>query len=96
LREFGIRIALGAKPSDLLKLVVGQAVKLSAISLAVALPLSLILARLLGSLLFGVVALKVSLLVGLAVLLVLVAVAAGFLPARRASRVDPIVALRYE
>jgi putative ABC transport system permease protein len=96
MREFGIRIALGAKPSDLLKLVVGQAVKLSAISLAVALPLSLILARLLGSLLFGVVALKVSLLVGLAVLLVLVAVAAGFLPARRASRVDPIVALRYE
>jgi putative ABC transport system permease protein len=96
MHEFGVRAALGARPRQLLRLVLGQALKLSAWGLAVALPVSLVLSRLMAAFLFGVVTLQAAVLVALAVLLVLVAVAASYVPARRATRVDPIVALRYE
>ncbi|HEV2115455.1 MAG TPA: ABC transporter permease, partial [Terriglobales bacterium] len=96
MHEFGVRAALGARPQQLLRLVLGQALKLSGWGLAVALPVALALSRLMATFLFGVVTLQAAVLLALAVLLVLVALAASYLPARRATRVDPIVALRYE
>ena len=96
MHEFGVRAALGARPRQLLRLVLGQALKLSGLGLAVAIPVAVVLSRLMATFLFGVVALQAAVLLGLALLLVLVAVAASYLPARRATRVDPIVALRYE
>jgi ABC-type antimicrobial peptide transport system permease subunit len=96
MHEFGVRAALGARPRQLLRLVLGQALKLSGLGLAVAIPVAVVLSRLMATFLFGVVTLQAAVLLGLALLLVLVAVAASYVPARRATRVDPIVALRYE
>ncbi len=96
MHEFGVRAALGARPAQLFRLVLGQALKLAGIGLGVALPLALLLSRLMATFLFGVVTLQAAVLVALAALLVLVAMTAAYLPARRATRVDPIVALRYE
>lgn len=95
-QEFGIRQALGAQTLDLLKLVIGQAFRLSAFGLAIGVPLSIVLSRLMSSLLFGVVPLNIEIMVGLGGLLLLVAMTAGYMPARRAMKVDPMVALRYE
>ena len=96
MHEFGVRAALGARPQQLLGLVLGQALKLSGLGLALALPVALVLSRLMATFLFGVVTLQAAVLAGLALLLALVAVAASYVPARRATRVDPMVALRYE
>lgn len=96
MHEFGVRAALGARPQQLLRLVLGQALKLSGLGLAVAIPVTVVLSQLMATFLFGVVTLQAAVLLGLALLLVLVAVAASYVPARRATRVDPMVALRYE
>jgi putative ABC transport system permease protein len=95
-REIGIRLALGAETPALMKLIIGHALKLTAIGLAIALPVSLAISRAMTSLIFGVVSMNVTIFAAFAVVLLLVALGAGYLPARRAMHVDPMVALRYE
>ncbi len=94
--EIGIRLALGANPRDLMKLILGQALKLTGIGLAIAVPCAVAISRAMASLIFGVVSLDFTILGGFTLLLLLVALAAGYLPARRAIGVDPMVSLRYE
>lgn len=94
--EMGVRIALGAQPRDVLKLVVGQAIKLLVGGLAIGLPAAFALAVVASSLIFGVVAPDALTFVAFTLLLSAVALLASYIPARRASRVDPMVALRYE
>jgi predicted permease len=95
-REMGIRMALGAASNDVLALVLGQGLKLAGLGVAVGLVLSLGLAQLLGALLYGVTAYDPWTFVGVAALLSGVALLATWLPARRATRVDPAIALRSE
>jgi len=94
--EIGVRMALGAERVDVLRLVVGFAIKLTAVGLAIGVPLALALTRALSSLLFGVVRIDTPLFALFTLLLALVAAVAAYIPARRATRVDPMVALRYE
>jgi predicted permease len=95
-REIGIRMALGARRTEVLRLVVGQGTRLALIGVAIGLAGALALTRLMGSLLYGVRATDPLTYLAVAVLLMIVAVSASYLPARRAMQVDPIVALRYE
>jgi putative ABC transport system permease protein len=94
--EIGVRLALGAEPRDVLKLVLGQAVKLTGIGIAIGIPIALGVNRAMSSLIFSIVSINLLLLAGFTTLLLLVALAAAYIPARRAMRVDPIVALRSE
>jgi putative ABC transport system permease protein len=94
--EIGIRIALGALPSSIFRLVVGQAMTLVAISIGIGLLGALACTRLMRSLLFAVGAWDPATFISIAILIVAVAFLACWLPARRAARVDPVVALRSE
>ena len=94
--EIGIRLALGANPRDLMRLILGQALKLTGIGLAIAVPCAVAISRAMASLIFGVVSLDFAILGGFTALLLFVALGAGYLPARRAIGVDPVVSLRYE
>jgi putative ABC transport system permease protein len=94
--EIGVRLALGAEPRDVMKLVLGQAVKLTGIGLAIGVPIAFAVNRAMSSLIFGIVSINLPLLASFALLLLVVALAAAYFPARRAMRVDPMVALRYE
>jgi len=94
--EIGIRIALGAMKADILRLVVGQAMLLVAISLTIGLVAAFGATRLLRSLLYEVGIWDPLTFAAIVVLLALVAIFAAWFPARRAAKIDPIVALRSE
>jgi putative ABC transport system permease protein len=95
-REMGIRLALGAAPGAVRSLVVGEGVRLALIGLAAGLALALAGARALRSQLYGIGSADPATYVGLSAVLLLVAVLATYLPARRATRVDPAITLRAE
>jgi putative ABC transport system permease protein len=94
--EVGIRIALGAKPLDVMRLVIRQGMKPVIIGMAIGLFAAFLASRVLESLLYEVSATDPVTYVAIAAILSSVALVACYLPARRASRVDPVVALRHE
>jgi predicted permease len=94
--EIGIRMALGAKPGDTLRMVLREGLLLTAIGLGIGLPLSMMLSKILATLLYGVTAFDAGVMSAAAMLLAMVSAFACYVPARRAAHVDPLVALRYE
>jgi putative ABC transport system permease protein len=95
-REFGVRMALGAQRSDVLKLAVGQGLKLVLAGVVIGVVAALALTRVMSSLLFEVSATDPVTYITISVVLISAGVLASFIPARRATRVDPVIALRYE
>jgi putative ABC transport system permease protein len=94
--EFGIRMALGADLSDVIRLVLARGAKLALLGVAIGAPAAFMLARFMSGLLFGIAPADPLTFASVTGLLLLVALSACYIPARRASRVDPMVALRYE
>jgi putative ABC transport system permease protein len=95
-QEIGIRMALGAQQKDVLRLVLGQGARIAFFGVAIGLAAAAALGRLLSTLLFSVSASDPITFAAVAVLLISVALLACYIPARRAMRVDPLIALRHE
>ena len=95
-REIGIRIALGAKRGDVLKMTVKQAIKLVGLGLAIGLPSAFILTRVMSTLLFGISATDPITFLGISLVVLVVALLASYIPALRATKVDPMIALRAQ
>jgi ABC-type antimicrobial peptide transport system permease subunit len=95
-QEIGIRVALGARRWDVLRLVLNHSVKMAVLGVLIGVAASLALTRLMDKMLYGVSATDPFTFLAVAIVLTFVALAASYIPARRALRVDPIVALRYE
>jgi putative ABC transport system permease protein len=94
--EIGIRVTMGAQPQDVFRIIVGEALRLALLGVGVGVVAALAVTRLLRTFLFGISAYDPVTFIGVAVILTLVAIAASYFPARRATLVDPLVALRYE
>jgi len=95
-REIGIRIALGARRIDVLQMTVKQAMKLVGVGMMIGLTAAFLLTRVLASLLFGISATDPITFIGISVVLLVVAILASYVPALRATKVDPITALRAQ
>jgi putative ABC transport system permease protein len=95
-QEFGIRMALGAEQKHVTRLVLGYAGRLAGIGITIGLPLAYVLTRVTASLLHGIMAFNAAIFVSLAALLVVIAIAAAYVPLRRALRIHPIQALRCD
>jgi putative ABC transport system permease protein len=95
-REFGIRVALGADLGQILRSVIAHGLKLTLAGVLIGVAGGLVLTRVLRSLLFGISAADPLTFASVALLLTVVAVLACYIPARRAIKVDPVIALRYE
>jgi putative ABC transport system permease protein len=95
-REIGVRIALGAGSGDVLRMILGQGSRTILLGVAIGIAAALVLTRAVESLLFGVTATDPLTFGGVTLLLVGAALLACYIPARRATRVDPLIALRYE
>lgn len=95
-REIGIRVALGAQSQNILRIVLRETAVLSLLGIAIGIPGGLASSRLIAGMLFGVSSNDFSNILTACLLLLAVALFAGYVPARRASRIDPIVALRAE
>jgi putative ABC transport system permease protein len=95
-REIGVRLALGAQQRDVMRLILGQGAKLSLIGVGIGVAAALLLTRLMATLLFGVSGTDPLTFGAVALILFSVAMLACYIPARRAMRVDPMVALRHE
>jgi putative ABC transport system permease protein len=94
--EIGLRMALGAQQGDVFNLVLGQGMVLVGAGLALGLVVALALTRVMSKMLYGIGAMDGKTFVGVSLLLAIVALLACYIPARRAMKVDPLVALRYE
>jgi putative ABC transport system permease protein len=96
IREIGIRMALGAQRGDVLRLVLGQGARIAGAGIAIGIAASLLLTRLMAKLLYSVSAADPATFLAVAVLLALIVLAACYIPARRSTKLDPLIALRQE
>lgn len=96
LREIGIRMALGAQASSVQRLFLRRGLQLTAIALAVGLPAAFVIAKLFNSILYGVKANDAITFICIPLFLAFVALLASYIPARRATKLDPMIVLRYE
>jgi putative ABC transport system permease protein len=94
--EIGIRVALGASTSDVLRMILGEGMRITLVGVGIGVAAALALTRLIANVIYGVSAYDPLTFFGVAILLIGVALLACYLPAKRAMRVDPIIALRYE